>query len=171
MLGLSPSGYYAWLKCPLSAHARRDAELKARILAIYEANQRVYGRPRIHAELTEQGDRVGPKRVGRLMQELGIRGASRRRRKPGTARRDPNARPAPDLVARNFTVDGPDRLWGADITYISTCSGLLYLAVVIDAWSRRVIGWAMGIHLKADLLLHALNMGLWQRRPEEVVTH
>ncbi len=171
MLGLSTSGYYAWLKRPPSEHARRDAELKVRILAIYEENRRVYGRPRIHAELIEQGERVGAKRVGRLMRELGIRGASRRRRKPGTTRRDPDARPAPDLVERDFTVNGPDRLWGADITYIPTWAGFLYLAVVIDAYSRRVVGWAMDTHLKTDLVLQALNMALWQRRPEDVVHH
>ena len=171
MLGLSPSGYYAWLKRPPSAHARRDAELKARILAIYEENRRVYGRPRIHAELADEGQRVGAKRVGRLMRELGIRGASRRRRKAGTTRRDPDARPAPDLVERDFTADGPDRLWVADITYIPTWAGFLYLAVVIDAYSRRVVGWAMATHLKTDLVLQALNMALWQRRPEDVVHH
>lgn len=134
MLGLSPTGYYAWLKRPPSAHAPRDAELKARILAIYEENRRVFGRPRIHAELTEQGERVGAKRVGRLMRELGIRGASRRRRKPGTTRRDPVARPAPDLVERDFTVDGPDRLWVANITYIPTWAGFLYLALGAGGW-------------------------------------
>lgn len=171
VLGLSPSGYYAWLKRPPSARALRDEELKERIKMIYTENRRVYGRPRIHADLREQGERVGAKRVGRLMRELGIRGESRRRRKPGTTRRDRDARPAPDLVDRDFAAGGPDELWVADITYIPTWAGFLYLAVVVDAWSRRVIGWCMANHLRTELVLEAMNMAIWQRRPEKVIHH
>jgi len=171
VLGLSPSGYYAWLKRPPSARALRDEELKARIKAIYTENRSVYGRPRVHADLREQGERVGSKRVGRLMRELGIRGESRRRRKPGTTKRDRDARPAPDLVDRDFAAEGPDELWVADITYIPTWAGFLYLAVVVDAWSRRVIGWCMANHLRTELVLEAMNMAIWQRRPEKVIHH
>lgn len=171
LLGLSPSGYYAWLKRPPSARALRDAELKGRIKTIYKENRSVYGRPRIHADLREQGERVGAKRVGRLMRELGIRGESRRRRKPGTTRRDRDARPAPDLVDRDFAAERPDELWVADITYIPTWAGFLYLAVVVDAWSRRVIGWCMANHLRTELVLEAMNMAIWQRRPEKVIHH
>lgn len=171
VLGLSPSGYYAWLERPPSARALRDEELKERIKVIYTENRSVYGRPRIHADLREQGERVGAKRVGRLMRELGIRGESRRRRKPGTTRRDRDARPAPDLVDRDFAAEGPDELWVADITYIPTWAGFLYLAVVVDAWSRRVIGWCMANHLRTELVLEAMNMAIWQRRPEKVIHH
>ncbi len=171
VLGLSTSGYYAWVKREPSARARRDEALRNRIQTIYESNRRVYGRPRIHAELVEEGERIGGKRVGRLMSELGIRGASRRRRKPGTTKRDADARPAPDLVERDFAADGPDRLWVADITYVPTWAGFLYLAVVLDAWSRRVVGWSMATHLRTELVLDALNMAIWQRGPERVIHH
>jgi putative transposase len=171
VLGLSPSGYYAWLRRPPSARALRDQELTTKIEGIWTDNRKVYGRPRIFADLKERGERVGEKRVGRLMREAGIQGASRRRRGPKTTRRNEDARPAPDLVDRDFTVDGPDQLWVADITYIPTWAGFLYLAVVLDAWSRRVVGWAMATHLRTELVLDALNMALWQRRPQAVIHH
>ena len=114
---------------------------------------------------------VGEKRVGRLMKQEGIWGASRRRRGPKTTRRNADARPVVDLVERNFTADGPDQLWVADITYIPASAGFLYLAVVLDAWSRRVIGWAMATHLRTELVLDSLNMAVWQRRPERVIHH
>jgi putative transposase len=171
VLGLSPSGYYAWLKRPPSQRAKRDAELIVKIREVFEANKRVYGRPRIFADLKESGERVGQKRVARLMRQEGIQGASRRRRGPKTTRRGKNARPAPDLVERDFTADGPDELWVADITYIPTWAGFLYLAVVVDAWSRRVVGWSMATHLRTGLVLDAMNMAIWQRRPEQVIHH
>jgi putative transposase len=171
VLGLSPSGYYAWLSRPPSARARRDAELVGKIRRVHEDNREVYGRPRIFAELKEEGERVGEKRVGRLMKQAGIWGVSRRRRGPKTTRRNADARPAADLVERDFSADGPDRLWVADITYIPTWAGFLYLAVVVDAWSRRVIGWAMATHLRTELVLDAMNMAVYQRRPEGVIHH
>jgi putative transposase len=112
---------------------------------------------------------VSRKRVARLMREAGLRGASRRRPITTTVR-DAN-RPAPDLVKRDFTAAGRDRLWVADITYIPTVSGFLYLSVVVDAWSRRVVGWSMATHLRTELVLEALNMALGQRRPQEVIHH
>ena len=171
VLGLSPSGYYAWLNRPPSKRAERDAELVVKIRTVFDDNRQVYGRPRIFADLKEQGESVGEKRVGRLMKQEGIQGASRRKRGPKTTKRDKDARPAPDLVERDFAADGPDQLWVADITYIPTWAGFLYLAVVLDAWSRRIVGWAMATHLRTELVLEALNMATWQRRPKQVIHH
>src|SRR5262249_9396859 len=140
------------------------------IRTIHERARGTYGAPRIHAELAAQGVRVGRKRVARLMRTAGVAGVSRRRH-VWTTRRDPAARPAPDLVQRAFTAAGPNRLWVADITYIATWAGFLYLAVVLDAWSRRVVGWAMATHLRTELVLDALNMAVWQRRPRQVIHH
>jgi putative transposase len=170
VLGVSPSGYYAWRNRPLSARARTDVELTAHVDAIHRASRGTYGAPRVHAELAALGIHVGRKRVARLMRALGMCGVSRRKG-PRTTRRDPAHRPAPDLVARDFAAAGPDRLWVADITYIPTWAGFLYLAVVVDAWSRRVIGWAMASHLRTELVLAALDMAVAQRRPADVIHH
>jgi transposase InsO family protein len=124
----------------------------------------------VHAELADLRIHVGRKRVARLMRALGVYGVSRRKG-PRTTRRDSAHRPAPDLVARDFAVTGPDRLWVADITYIPTWAGFLYLAVVVDAWSRRVIGWAMASHLRTELVLAALDMAVEQRQPADVIHH
>ncbi|GAB4310801.1 MAG: hypothetical protein Kow0097_12420 [Candidatus Bipolaricaulota bacterium] len=113
---------------------------------------------------------MGRKRVARLMREAGLAGVSRRRRR-GTTKRDPEAQAAPDLVEREFTAPAPDRLWVADITYIPTGEGTLYLAAVVDAFSRRVVGWAMEAHLRTELVLKALNMAIGQRRPRGVIHH
>ena len=171
VLGLSPSGYYAWVRRVPSARARRDAQLSERIKEIWSANREVYGRPRIHAELQAGGERIGAKRVGRLMRRAGIAGASRRRSTKTTTREQRAARVAPDLVDRDFSAAGADRLWVADITYVRTWTGFLYVAVVLDAWSRRVVGWSMAAHLRTELVLDALNMAIWRRRPQEVVHH
>ena len=170
VLGLSASGYYAWVRRKPSARERRDGQLRERITAIWRANREVYGRPRIHAELQAENERVGHKRVARLMKQAGIEGASRRRG-PRTTTRGAATRPAPDLVERNFTAAGADQLWVADITYVPTWAGFLYVAVVLDAWSRRVVGWSMAGHLRTQLVLEALDMALWQRRPEQVIHH
>jgi putative transposase len=170
VLGVSASGYYAWQSRPLSARAQADQVLLGQIRVIHKRSRGTYGAPRIHAELTAQGVHIGRKRVARLMQVAGVVGVSRRAFVT-TTRRDPAARPAPDLVQRAFTVDGPDRLWVADITYIATWTGFLFLAVVLDAWSRRVVGWAMAAHLRTELVLDALNMAIAQRRPIAVIHH
>ena len=120
--------------------------------------------------MAAQGIHVGRKRVARLMRAAGVRGVSRRKWVTTTTRY-PEARAAPDLVQRDFHVDGPDRLWVADITYVPTGAGFLYLAVVLDAWSRRVIGWAMATHLRTELVLAALDMALAQRQPRDVIHH
>ncbi|MGC9529159.1 MAG: IS3 family transposase [Candidatus Bipolaricaulaceae bacterium] len=170
LLGVSTSGYYTWRKRLPSKRARENAQLLKRIEAIHAWSRGTYGAPRIHAELKASGVKVGRNRVARLMRQAGIAGVSRRRRR-STTKRDPQVQPAPDLVERDFTVDSPDQLWVADITYIPTRMGFLYLGVVVDAFSRRVVGWAMAGHLRTELVLAALNMAIWQRRPQGVVHH
>jgi putative transposase len=170
VLGVSPSGYYAWRKRPLSARARTDVELTAEIQAIHRESRATYGAPRVHAELAARGLRVGRKRVARLMRAAGVHGVSRRKQFV-TTRRDERARPAPDLVARQFQAMAPNRLWVADITYIPTAAGFFFLAVVLDVWSRRVVGWAMAAHLRTELVLDALDMAVRGRRPHRVIHH
>src|SRR3989449_1029443 len=170
VLGVSPSGYYAWRKRPMAARTRADVELTAQIDAIHHASRGTYGAPRVHAELAALGVHVGRKRVARLIRAARVHGVSRRKW-PRTTLRNPANPPAPDLVARDFAAPGPDRLWVADITYIPTWAGFLYLAVVLDAWSRRVIGWAMESHLRTELVLAALDMAVAQRRPADVIHH
>jgi len=170
VLGVSPGGYYARLKRPPSARARADAELSGWIAEIHRRSRETYGAPRIHAELKQQGIRVGCKRVVRLMRAAGLRGASRRNWIVTTVR-DRQARPAPDLVERNFAAPAPNRLWVADISYIPTWAGFLYLAVVLDAFSRKIVGWAMETYLRTELVLKALDMALGQRRAAGVIHH
>ena len=140
VLGVSTAGYYAWLKRPPSARARVDAALLQRVRTVHATSRATYGRPRVHAELRAAGDRHRRKRIARLMREAGLVGISRRRGGPVTTRRDREARPALDLVDRNFSAASPNQLWVADITFIPTAAGFLYLAVVLDAWSRKVVG-------------------------------
>jgi putative transposase len=170
VLEVSTSGYWAWLRRSQSARAQADAQLMMRIRAIHERSRQSYGAPRIHAELSADGNRVGRKRVARLMAAAGLYGVSRRKWVTTTTR-DRAARPAPDLVERNFTAASPNCLWVADITYIPTWAGFLYLAVVLDAFSRRIVGWSMENHLRTELVLKALDMALRQRRPRAVIHH
>ena len=170
VLGVSASGFYAWLDRAPCARTQADARLTEQIKTIHQRSRHTYGMPRVHAELAEQGVHVGGKRVARLMKAAGMHGVSRRKWVTTTTR-DGDARPAPDLVQRHFSATAPDALWVADITYIPTWSGFLYLAVVLDAFSRRVVGWAMENHLRTDLVLQALEMAYGQRRPSGVVHH
>jgi putative transposase len=170
LLGVSSSGYHAWKNRAPSERAMANAALTERIRAIHGRSRQTYGMPRIHFELVQEGFRVGRKRVARLMQAAGLQGVSRRKG-PRTTIRDRQAQAIPDLVKRNFLVTAPDQLWVADITYIPTWAGFLYLAVVLDAFSRRIVGWAMETHLRTELVLEALNMALWQRRPSTVIHH
>ena len=170
VLGVSTSGYYAWLKRPRSARENSDAALVERMQVIHKRSRGTYGAPRIQAELVDQGFPASRKRVARLMRESGLTGISRRKR-PKTTRRAPKARPAPDLVEREFTAEGPDRLWVADITYVPTLAGFLYLAIVLDVFSRRIVGWAMDSSLATDLVVDALQMAVALRRPEDVIHH
>ncbi len=150
--------------------SREDALLTERIRWIHLRSRGTYGAPRIQAELYDEGVHVGRKRVARLMQAAGLHGVSRRRH-PRTTLREVGARPAPDLVERDFAVAGPNKLWVADITYISTWTGSLYLAVVVDAWSQRVVGWSMATHLRTELVLDALEVAIRRRRPAGVIHH
>jgi len=169
VLGVSTSGYYAWAKRAPSRHAQTDALLLSHIRAAHAASYGTYGAPRIHAELRANGLCVGRKRVARLMAAAGLVGVSRRRFVRTTVRC--GGRQAPDLVDRKFTAEKPNLLWVADITYVPTAAGFLYLAVVLDACSRRIVGWAMGTKLVTRLVLDALEMALATRRPTGVIHH
>ena len=169
-LGVSKSGYYAWRRRSPSVRSRADATLAERIKAIHQASRSTYGAPRIHAELADNGIHVGRKRVERLMKAAGLAGVSRRKA-ARTTLRDERIRPAYDLVDRNFCADEPNQLWVADITYVPTWTGFLYLAVVLDAFSRRIVGWAMSHNLKTQLVLDAMNMAVTQRKPQDVIHH
>jgi putative transposase len=169
VLGVSSSGYYAWTKRAPSRRAQTDAVLLSHIRAAHTGSHGTYGAPRIHAELRANGVRVGRKRVARLMAAAGLVGVSRRRFVTTTVRG--GGRQAPDLVDRKFAADKPDLLWVADITYIPTAAGFLYLAVVLDACSRRIVGWAMSPRLVTRLVLDALEMALATRRPNGVIHH
>jgi putative transposase len=170
VLGVSTVGYYAWRSRLPSARAITDDALLRRVRTIHAVSRGTYGAPRVHAELRAEGRAVGKKRIARLMRTAGIVGVSRRRGVI-TTRRGRDARPAPDLVERNFTADRPNQLWVADITYIPTAAGFLYLAVVLDAFSRRIVGWAMETHLRTELVLAALEMAIGQRNPSNVIHH
>ena len=140
------------------------------IRTIHEASGGSYGAPRVHAELHRRGCRVGRKRVARLMREAGLAGVSRRRG-TRTTRANRSHGAAPDRVERQFQADAPDRLWIADITYVPTWTGFLYLAIVLDVFSRKVVGWSLASHLRTELVLAALNMAIRRRCPERVVHH
>jgi putative transposase len=170
VLGVSPSGYYAWRQRAPSARSVSDAVLTELISEVHTFSRESYGVPRMTVELNDRGHAVNHKRVERLMREAGLAGISRRKG-TRTTRPDREAQASPDLVQRDFTAQGPDELWIADITYVPTWVGFLYLAVVLDVWSRRIVGWAMASHLRTELVLEALDMALWQRRPEEVMHH
>ena len=171
VLGVSESGFHAWRHRRPSSHAVADAALLKRIRTIHANSRETYGAPRVHAELRARGEGHGRKRIARLMRAAGLVGASRRGGATVTTRRDRDARPAPDLVDRNFVAVRPNQLWVADITFVPTASGFLYLAVVLDAWSRKVVGWSMANHLRAELVLDALEMAVGQRRPNGVIHH
>jgi putative transposase len=167
VLGVSTSGFYDWRRAQADPcrRARDDAELLELIRASHRASRGTYGARRIQADLVlGLGRRHGRKRIERLMRTAGLQGVHRRRRR-GCTRRDPAAEPGEDLVDRAFTVEGPDRLWCADITEHPTAEGRVYAAVVIDAWSRRVVGLAIADHLRAELVVDALTLAAWLRRP------
>ena len=169
-LGVSRSGFYAYHSRLPSVRQVADERLSKRIAAIHKASKETYGAPRIHAELADEGIQVGRKRVERLMLANGLRGVSRRKFVV-TTERDPRVRPAADLVDRNFYADAPNVLWVADITYVPTWAGFLYLAVVLDAFSRRVIGWAMGTRQRTQLKRPAENLNRWDSHGADFVIH
>ncbi len=168
---VSRSGYYAWRSGSVSKRAFEDAEITAAILEVHEESGGSYGAPRIQVELAEaRGLHVGRKRVARLMREARIEGITRRR-KPRTTQRDAARAPAPDLVDRDFHAEALDELWVSDITYLPTLSGFLYLAVVLDVCSRKIVGWSMATHLRSALVISALEMAIAQRDARGVIHH
>jgi putative transposase len=171
VLGVSPSGFYAWCSRPPSVRSLRDVDLRHAIVRIHQASRGTYGRPRIHAELRYEGTRCSGKRTARLMREAGIRGIPAGRRHRGLTRRRPGVAPHPDLIGRRFAAPEPDRLWVADITYVPTGEGWLYLATILDCWSRLIVGWSMAHHLRSELVVDALEMATSRRRPRPGLIH
>lgn len=170
VLHVSSSGYYAWRQHRPSARAQADAVLTEQITAIHQQSRQTYGAPRIHAELRAGGIRCGRKRVARLMRAAGIHGCHRRRTVVTTIRADRTVE-IEDHLQRQFVAAAPNQRWTADITYVPTWTGFLYLAVVLDVFSRRIVGWAMADHLRTELVVSALEMALWNRRPAPGVIH
>lgn len=170
VLGISRSGYYAWRDREPSVRATADVQLLERVRTFHTKSRKSYGVPRIYKDLVDAKIHVGRKRIARLMRNAGLRGVSRRRTCRTTIR-DRNAKPARDLVQRQFVAAQPNQLWVADITYVPTWAGWIYLAVVLDVFSRRIVGWAMTNHLRTELVLEALEMALLRRRPGRVIHH
>jgi putative transposase len=167
---VSRSGFYAWERRAPSDRVLADAWLGERVRVIHAGSRGTYGSPRIHAELRFDGVRVGRKRVERLMAEAGLSGLVKRRRGRTTIR-VPGVRVADDLVGRDFTPAGPNLLWVGDITYVRTWEGWLYVAVVLDCYSRRIVGWAIADHLRAEIVVDALEMAVERRRPQPGLVH
>src|SRR2546429_9753709 len=171
VLGVSRTGFHNWERRAPSDRALQDAWLTEKIKRIHEQSRGVYGAPRIHAELRlEHEVRVGRKRVARLMKAAGISGVTPRKRWKTTIRIS-GITPATDLVNRDFKPSGPNVLWVADITYLRTGEGWLYLAAVQDTYSRQIVGWSMATHMRAPLVVDALKMALARRRPEPGLIH
>lgn len=172
VLNVSRQGYWAWKKWPASRRRQEDERLKPRILAAWKDSDEIYGAPRLHAELRLAGEvRVGKKRVARLMRELEIQGVSRRRGRVRTTIPDKRAVPAPDLVNRDFSASRPNETWVADITYVPTHEGWLFLAAVMDLYSRKIVGWSMRDDLEAPLVVDAISMAIARRKPKPGLVH
>jgi putative transposase len=170
-VGISRQAFYQAKRRGISARRLDDQRLSERVLAAFAASRETYGAPRIHAELQAQGERVGRKRIARLMRQAGLQGVSRRGRRRATTQRDELAAAAPDRLQRRFVADGPDRVWVADLTYLPTGEGWLFLGVIMDLWSRRIVGWSMRDDLKAELVIDALGMAVTRRRPAPGLIH
>jgi putative transposase len=170
MLGVWRSGYYDWRDRPPSRRSREDTALTEKVREIHRRSRETYGSPRVHAELRALGTRCGRKRVERLMQEAGLRGCVRGRRKR-TTRRSGRAVVAKDLLQRSFAATQIDKVWVADITYVATREGFLYLAFILDVHSRRIVGWAMENHLRTEIVVDALQMAIWRRKPAPGLVH
>ena len=170
MLGVSRSGYYDWRDRLPSKRSREDAALSGKIREIHQRSRHTYGSPRVHAELRSIGSRCSRKRVARLMREAGLHRCMRRRRRQ-TARHNHRATHAEDLVKRSFAASHRDKLWVADITYIPTKEGFLYLAFILDVHSRRIVGWARESHLRTELVVDALQMAVWRRKTAPGLVH
>jgi putative transposase len=167
VMKVSTSGFYQWCAQPVSDRDWDDAILTNTIVDIHQMSRRSYGSPRVHSELRlGLGQRCSCKRVERLMRQAGVQGIYRRRGR-GCTRRNPNAAPSDDLVNRAFDPGEPDRLWVMDVTEHRTDEGKVYLAVVLDAFSRRVVGWSIADHIRSELVVDAVQMAIWRRRPPE----
>jgi putative transposase len=167
VLQVAPSTYYAAVSRPLSARRRRDEALKAEIARVHRENLNVYGVEKVWKQLRREAIEVGRDRVGRLMAELELVGAVRGKTWRTTTSSEASHRPA-DLVERNFTASAPNRLWVADLTYVSTWSGIAYVAFVTDVFSRYIVGWKVSTSLRAELALDALEMAIWSRRSRDL---
>jgi putative transposase len=170
-LGVSTSGYYDWYHRMPSQRSLSDQVMTERIRQIHTTSDYTYGRAKVQAELEDMGHRVNHKRIERLMRVACLRVVSRRRGFVVTTQRDRLAKAAPNLVRRQFKATGINQLWVADMTYVPTWAGFLYLAVVVDVYSRKVVGWAFGERMTSDLVIAALNVALYTRRPESVIHH
>lgn len=170
-LRVSHSGCHDWLDRPACARARANAVLLQQIRQAHPASDATYGVPRVQAGLAGQGIRAGPNRIAAVMRANGLRSVSRRRGSCVTTKRNKEQRPAPDRVQRGLTATGINQLWVPDMTYIPTWAGFEYLAVVLDACSRKVVGWAPGQRQTADLVIQALNLALITRKPQDVIHH
>jgi putative transposase len=170
ILGVSKSGYYAWRCRPPSKRSGEDAALTKKIREVHLRSRETYGSPRVHAELRAMGVRCGRRRVARLMRVAGLRGCMRPKKR-GSTHRDPRAAPAPDLLGRDFVAGRPNRVWLADITYVPTQEGFLYLAFILDTHSRRIVGWSMASHMRTELVVDALQMAVWRRKPSAGLVH
>ncbi len=170
VLHVTPSGYYAWAKRPPSRRHREDVQLKAHIRAIHHASRGTYGSPRIYEQLRQDGFTAGRERVARLLREMGLIGlpVKRFRRTTDSAHQHPVAA---NVLARDFDAAQPNERWSTDITYLWTWEGWLYLAVVIDLFSRKIVGWSMASRMNAQLVCDALTMALWQRKPKVGLIH
>lgn len=172
LLKVSRSGFHEWHERAPSARALEDERLTVRIRSFHLLSGRVYGSPRVHRDLREAGERVGENRVARLMRCAGIEALRRRRRRPIDEGARPECAIAPNVLDRQFEAAAPNRRWVADFTYIDTAEGWLYLAVVLDLFSRRIVGWSMKPEMTAQLVMDALIMALWRRgKPEELLHH
>jgi putative transposase len=171
VLGVGRSGYYAWRSRPTSLRAEVDEGLLVKIREEYRSSRGTYGSPRIHAALHKQGVPCGRKRVARLMRLHKLTGQKRRKRHPVTTQRDGKAIPAPNLLNQDFLASAPNQKWVSDITYIETAEGWLYLASILDLFSRKVVGWAMADHMETSLVEDALKMALLQRQPDAGLLH
>jgi putative transposase len=171
VLGVSESGYYAWLNRPLSQREQANRGLGERIQAIWQRFRGMYGAPRIHAELQAAGEVVGHNRVARIMQHLGLRGKGSRKRQPSTTHSDPDHRFEPNMLLQHFDTCQPDAVWLTDITYIPTEEGYLYVAGVMDLYTRQIVGLSMASHLRSELTQAALHMALTQRQPSDPLIH
>lgn len=170
-LGVSTSGYYDWLDRAPSQRAQANIALLQNIREAHSASDETYGMPRIRAELADQGIVASRKRIARLMRQHHLKGVSRRRGWCITTEQNKRQRPAPDLVDRRFVASDVNQLWVADMTYVPTWEGFLYLAAVTDVFSRKVVGWAFGVHMTAELVIAALEMAVFTRKPQDVIHH